>query len=1148
MTKFLWPLLLFSITALGQTANPASTGAGGIAWPRITVNSGVPTQACNSSNYGQPYQVTGVTPNQYGTCGTDGWAIRGSSSSNVTPAPQFKMTYYPNSGTNPVVGGETNITTDGNGNLAARSGSFSGPGTNGQAVFGETTSKTPLAGTEALQAIASTHTLNLYSNGVDEGGICTASNGVCPGGGSPPVAPNFSVQASNAGQTAFASDANILINTSTHTVYTPSLFIPGTRSTCQFGTTYYAGGTLGLCQFNQFLDGNWTTSSPNYPTFGGGGEGIIYGLGGSVSNGGGGMVEGRIDKGPVFRITDGAIGQLFPQEWWTHKASVGDFSHYSYESHNSGVWFDSEEGWEQRGFHGGEATYTRAVFAATTGSNWTQTVTFSAQQCPADPNALPSHVCMPSTGSRIANVSAGGQSGRLGAGSGAVTGGLACATWLKQFTLQTGSVSSATVYGCALGVNIDPNTTDTSPVSETVTISGGTGSFTVGDTVVVSGNNFTFQSKITAASGSAGAQTLAMPMAYVNNDIAIVKMDGGNEGGWLSFDGDLEINNTAPGYIYVGSTDGTHVIAAMEAYARTNFQQFPVNNQEPVQIVDNPTFATTTAYSANTYFYDGTTNCGYTDYAITVAEGCVWKVTTGGTTGGSTPTFTARGTSLTSGSMTATNLGAVTAFHVYNAARVIGVNNIPCNTNSECFDSWVLEPNLLRTTVGDQWDDPNFDLQVTHEQYGSLNCQSPGQCRMFDVTLFGPGAAEGFVYGCDVGNQTSTYYTSNFTSTGMRPPDCGNIGGTQAGGTGGFYNYFTAVLSPAFAMFQTRNHWPGQTKYEILQDASWGELEIDSTDRFSVYDSGFNSQDGYQYNGSAPSGHCLIGNGTWYVDNTCPGVTAGSLTSGTVPVASGANSLVNSDITDSLGSSVGIGVATTISSNATDQTVTLSGTRSGGAVSFYLNNSAGSSFQVGSQASGTPTLQFYDHTGNNSLFGMATVSTLPMAFTSSNGCIGFASSAAYNTTPDTCIWRPSAGTFNFGSATANSATATINAANGAFGTALTVAGNSVCQSTGTNCPGGVANATLTVGTGSISANSCNTVSTVTMTGLATTMTLSLTPTSDVSAVTGWGPGTSGQLYFVAWPSASNTASYYVCNPTSSGLAPGGSTTWNISAH
>lgn len=868
-------------------------------------------------------------------------------------------------------------------------------------------------------------------------------NGTC-GGGSPPVAPDFSVQASNAGQTAFASDANILINTSTHTVYTPSLFIPGTRSTCQFGPTYYAGGTLGLCQFNQLLDGNWTTSSSSYPTFGGGGEGIIYGLGGSVSNGGGGMVEGRIDKGPVFRITDGAIGLISPEEWWTHKASTGDFSHYSYESHNAGVMFDSDEGWEGHGFHHGEATYTRAVFAATTGSNWTQTVTFSAQQCPGDPNALPSHVCMPSTGSRIANVSAGGQSGRLGAGSGAVTGGLACATWLHQFTLQTGSVSSATVYGCALGVNIDPNTTDTSPVSETVTISGGTGSFTVGDTVVVSGNNFTFQSKITAASGSAGAQTLAMPMAYVNNDIAIVKMDGGNEGGWLSFDGDLEINNTAPGYIYIGSTDGTHIIAAMEAYALTNFQQFPANNQEPVQIVANPTFATTTAYSVNTYFYDGTTNCGYTDYAITVAEGCVWKVTTGGTSGGSTPSWTTIGTSITTGSVTATNLGAVTAFHVYNAARVIGVNNIPCNTNSECFDSWVLEPNLLRTTVGDQWDDPNFDLQVTHEQYGSLNCQSPGQCRMFDVTLFGPGAAGGFIYGGDNGNQNSTYYTSNFTSTGMRPPNYGNIGGTQAEDTGGFFDYFLSSYSPSFAMFQTQNHWPGQTKYEILQDASWGELEIDSTDRFSVYDSGFNSQDGFQYNGAAPSGHCLIGNGTWYVDSATCGSTLSGLTPGTVPVANSSSTIVNSDITNSLGSSVGIGVATTISSSATDQTVTLSGTRSGGAVSFYLNNSAGSSFQVGSQASGaTPILQAYDHTGGTSLWGAATVTSVPMFFTSSNGCIGFASSTAYNSTPDTCIWRPSAGTFNFGSATANSATATIN-----VGT-VNVSSNQQMQATGT---------------------------------------------------------------------------------------------------
>jgi hypothetical protein len=69
-------VILCALPLLGQSINPTTN----ITWPRITVTSGVPAQACTTANYGQPYQVTGVTPNQWGSCGTDGWALRGTSS------------------------------------------------------------------------------------------------------------------------------------------------------------------------------------------------------------------------------------------------------------------------------------------------------------------------------------------------------------------------------------------------------------------------------------------------------------------------------------------------------------------------------------------------------------------------------------------------------------------------------------------------------------------------------------------------------------------------------------------------------------------------------------------------------------------------------------------------------------------------------------------------------------------------------------------------------------------------------------------------------------------------------------------------------------------------------------------------------------
>jgi hypothetical protein len=93
--------------------------------------------------------------------------------------------------------------------------------------------------------------------------------------------------------------------------------------------------------------------------------------------------------------------------------------------------------------------------------------------------------------------------------------------------------------------------------------------------------------------------------------------------------------------------------------------------------------------------------------------------------------------------------------------------------------------------------------------------------------------------------------------------------------------------------------------------------------------------------------------------------------------------------------------------------------------------------------------------------------------------------------------------------------------------------------------GGVADATTTVGTAAISANTCTSATTVTMTGVTTAMTFTFTPTADLSAVTGWGAG-GATLFVDAWPSA-NTLNYKVCNNSSASITPGLGTTWNVSA-
>ncbi len=93
--------------------------------------------------------------------------------------------------------------------------------------------------------------------------------------------------------------------------------------------------------------------------------------------------------------------------------------------------------------------------------------------------------------------------------------------------------------------------------------------------------------------------------------------------------------------------------------------------------------------------------------------------------------------------------------------------------------------------------------------------------------------------------------------------------------------------------------------------------------------------------------------------------------------------------------------------------------------------------------------------------------------------------------------------------------------------------------------GGPQNLQITTGTTAVSATcSSNTLSSaVTMTGLTTGMTLSFTPTTDVSSVAGWG---TGELFIVP-VLATGSFQWRVCTGNTSGTTPGGSVTWNVSA-
>lgn len=258
----------------------------------------------------------------------------------------------------------------------------------------------------------------------------------------------------------------------------------------------------------------------------------------------------------------------------------------------------------------------------------------------------------------------------------------------------------------------------------------------------------------------------------------------------------------------------------------------------------------------------------------------------------------------------------------------------------------------------------------------------------------------------------------------------------------------------------------------------------------------FNATTGFQIGGAAPSGHCPVGNGTAYVDSATCGTGAGTVTH-----TAGALTALKC----------------IIGNGAADITVDPSCSLDGSGNLTVTSVGTGGTTQ-GAEALGV---------------GTGTI-TLPAGSpTNYAGWIG-----------------PATGTPTYFASLPNANPATAGVMHMAASASL----NGVNQAAVTIIPD-VANTTITVGNAvSMTANTCssitgtaNTASTLSMTNLATTMTLSLTPTTDVKAVTGWSPGTGGQLYWQVRPSASNTAELYVCNPTTSAIVTGASVTWNVSA-
>jgi len=98
----------------------------------------------------------------------------------------------------------------------------------------------------------------------------------------------------------------------------------------------------------------------------------------------------------------------------------------------------------------------------------------------------------------------------------------------------------------------------------------------------------------------------------------------------------------------------------------------------------------------------------------------------------------------------------------------------------------------------------------------------------------------------------------------------------------------------------------------------------------------------------------------------------------------------------------------------------------------------------------------------------------------------------------------------------------------------------------------ISNVTFTVSSSTtINANSCSPASSssgtsVTMTGLASTNALVVTPNADITNTTGWGNPAAGVLYITVAP-GSGAFTYHVCNNTASNITTNGAATFNVAA-